>query len=584
METVIKTIPVHLCQYIATQDYDLYTHTDHSVWRYIMKISQYYFQHKAHSKYLDGLNETGISTERIPKISEMDERLQKFGWRAVPITGFVPPAIFLEMLSLGILPIACDMRKLENIEYTPSPDIVHEAAGHAPIIADPSYASFLRRFGSLARKVIFAKEDCVVYEAILNLSETKEDPESSEEDIKKAQENLDEAYKTVGYVSEAQQAARLGWWSLEYGLIKEGGEFKIYGAGLLSSIGESYTCLGDEVKKIPLTIDCIKQDYDITKPQPQLFYAESFKEMESVIDDLAATMAYTNPSTESLDKAIRAETVTTTELSSGLQVGGQLVKYRVHEGLVSYLHFTGPTQLAENNKEIPGQGPLYHKEGFGTPLGKIESYDKGLDHFSFDELEKEGLLEGNSVKIKYQSGVLIEGRLIKITRFSGLNQIFSFEDCTVSLGSEVLFDPSWGTFDMACSTEAAEVFGGAPDRASYLSQVEEMTLKAKPHKTNLTEDNKAFSDLLGRLRNLRESNDITESQLVELHQDSLSVDPKNWLARWEILELSEILALDSLSDRLESELKNLAEEDSSVYDLVHRGLRLFGRGNLSPLQ
>ncbi|MFL5814492.1 MAG: phenylalanine 4-monooxygenase, partial [Bdellovibrionia bacterium] len=168
--TVTEQIPEYLQPYIAHQDPSLYTPIDHASWRFILKISQAFFAKNAHPMYLNGLRETGISTDRIPLISEMDQKLRRFGWRAVPVSGFIPPAVFMEFLSRGVLPIACDMRKIENISYTPAPDIVHEAAGHAPIIAEPSYAAYLRHYGELAEKAIYSKQDLDVYEAVRNLS------------------------------------------------------------------------------------------------------------------------------------------------------------------------------------------------------------------------------------------------------------------------------------------------------------------------------------------------------------------------------------------------------------------------------
>src|SRR4051812_19731282 len=106
--TIREKIPPHLHPFIAEQNPKLYTAIDHASWRYIMRVSKAFFTENAHQKYLDGLRDTGISTERIPLISEMDERLQTFGWRAVAIVGFIPPAVFTEFLSLGVLPIACD--------------------------------------------------------------------------------------------------------------------------------------------------------------------------------------------------------------------------------------------------------------------------------------------------------------------------------------------------------------------------------------------------------------------------------------------------------------------------------------------
>lgn len=115
-----ETIPEYLRPYIVEQDASLYTPIDHASWRFIMKISRAFFAKHAHRKYLDGLAETGISSERIPLIEEMDQCLRKFNWRAVAVSGFIPPAVFMEFLSLGILPIACDMRTLEHLP-TPRP-------------------------------------------------------------------------------------------------------------------------------------------------------------------------------------------------------------------------------------------------------------------------------------------------------------------------------------------------------------------------------------------------------------------------------------------------------------------------------
>src|SRR5207237_10534435 len=117
-------------------------------------------------KHRHGFRETGISTERIPLIEEMDRNLRKFNWRAVAVSGFIPPAVFMEFLSLGILPIACDMRTLEHLAYTPAPDIVHEAAGHAPILIEPEFSEYLKSYARVAKKAIVNSTDLEVYEAI----------------------------------------------------------------------------------------------------------------------------------------------------------------------------------------------------------------------------------------------------------------------------------------------------------------------------------------------------------------------------------------------------------------------------------
>ena len=158
MSPMVEKLPAHLRKYVATQDYDLYTAEEQATWRYLLLQLRKFLKETAHPCYEDGLRKTGISTERIPKISEMDDLLQKFGWGAIPVSGFIPPAAFMEFQSLGILPIACDMRSLDHLLYTPAPDIVHEAAGHAPILIDPEYAEYLKSYAQVAKKAIISKE------------------------------------------------------------------------------------------------------------------------------------------------------------------------------------------------------------------------------------------------------------------------------------------------------------------------------------------------------------------------------------------------------------------------------------------
>ena len=96
----------------------------------------------------------------------MNERLAGLGWRAAPVRGFIPPAVFTEMQARGVLAIAADIRTHEHVEYTPAPDIVHESAGHAPILKDPRYADYLKRCGVAGFRAIASREDRDVFEAI----------------------------------------------------------------------------------------------------------------------------------------------------------------------------------------------------------------------------------------------------------------------------------------------------------------------------------------------------------------------------------------------------------------------------------
>jgi len=297
-------IPNYLKQYIVDQEYDRYTIIDHKVWSFIMDISVPFFKKYAHSSYFEGLNKTGITFNKIPSIKNMNKKMSKIGWGAVPVRGFIPPWVFMEFQSLGILPIACDMRSSEHLTYTPAPDIVHESAGHSPIIINEEYSYYLKKYGEVASKAIFSKQDEKIYYAIRNLSDLKENKGATKKQIEKAEVELKIAKKEESTPSEATLLSRLHWWTVEYGLIGKLNDPKIYGAGLLSSVGESQNCLKNDVKKIPLTIDCIKYNYDITEQQPQLFIANSFSDLTDILNEFEKTMKFNNLKSKSIENKI----------------------------------------------------------------------------------------------------------------------------------------------------------------------------------------------------------------------------------------------------------------------------------------
>ena len=119
----------------------------------------------------------------------------------------------------------------------------------------------------------------------------------------------------------------MNWWTAEYGLIGSLEAPKIFGAGLLSSVGESKWCLSNQVKKIPLTLECVKQTYDITEPQPQLFVAENFHHLSDVLKQLSETMAYKTGGRKALDKLIQAK-IDADKIAAAKAKNDELIKQR----------------------------------------------------------------------------------------------------------------------------------------------------------------------------------------------------------------------------------------------------------------
>lgn len=307
-----------------TQDYGRYTAIDHAVWRFVLLQTHARLKATAHPAYAEGLGSTGISVEHIPRISEMDEHLGRFGWGAVCVDGFIPPRAFQELQSLSILPIAADMRRAEHLVYTPAPDIIHEAAGHAPILPDPVYAAYLRRIGAAGARAFTLPEDGAVDRAIHALSEIKESPSATPAQIREAEQALGTARERAGGVSEAVRLSRLYWWTAEYGLVGKPEDYKLYGAGLLSSLWESFACHAPEVRKLPLSAAAGEVDYDVTKPQPQLFVVPSFEHLHGVLDEVVRELPSVRGGEAALAAAERAREVATVSLSGGVTLCGTL--------------------------------------------------------------------------------------------------------------------------------------------------------------------------------------------------------------------------------------------------------------------
>lgn len=554
----VAKIPDHLRQFVVNQDYDNYNSVDHAVWRYVMRKNLAYLSQVADESYLKGLEKTGITIDSIPNIRDMNAILGKIGWGCVCVDGFLPPSSFMEFQAYKVLVIAADIRQIEHIEYTPAPDILHEAAGHAPIIADPTYAEYLRLFGEIGSKAISSAQDFELYEAIRHLSIIKEDPNTKEEDITQAEKDIETIQSNMGEPSEMAQIRNLHWWTVEYGLIGDLSNPKIYGAGLLSSIGESESCMKDEVRKIPYSIDAAQQAFDITEPQPQLYVTPTYTHLTQVLEEFANTMALRQGGLKGLQKAIASNNTCTVEYSSELQVSGIFNNVISDNGQIVYLSTSSPTALAWQNKELVGHDKSYHAHGFSSPVGKLKNSSKPLENISIDELTKLGIEAGKEVILNFDSGVLVKGKLINLLKNrKGLNMILSFEDCSVTYNDEVLFQPEWGTYDMAIGESIVSVFSGAADMAVF-SKDNPFVPTELTHKIQYNDKRLELHKLYQQVRDIREGR-ASKDNLVNVWQE-LQGHTDDWLCAVEILEIS---GNESLNDDIKSFLQNTTVDDTT---------------------
>jgi phenylalanine-4-hydroxylase len=568
---VLDRLPSHLLQYVKPQHYEHYTPVDQAVWRYVMRKNVDYLRHVAHESYLDGLKQTGISTEEIPSMYGMNRILQKIGWAAVAVDGLIPTDAFMEFQAYNVLVIASDIRTLEDLEYTPVPDIIHESAGHAPIIANPEYAEFLRRLGQIGCRAISSRQDRILEKAVRNLTELKTSGNPSPSQIKAAEDQV-KVLQDEQTLSEMSAIRNLHWWSVEYGLIGQPDQYKIYGAGLLSSIGESKWCRSDHVKKVPYTIDAAHQDFDYTKPQPQLFVTPDFAHLSYVIEEFANTMALRRGGLEAVEKLIGSGKLGTIELSTGIQITGNFSSFIPDERQrVAYFSTQGPTALAYREKELIGHGILNHPHGYGSPVGKLKGINLAIEDMSPRDLEAYHIYEGRNVYLEFEGQVTVEGEVITgIRNLQGKILLIRFRNCLVKHRERILFSPNDGIYDMAVGKEIVSGFAGPADLNSFDLITHQISGAQSPGKEDRAQIRKEEAYQL--IRNLRQRKTQPNS-CTELVDRMLTDYPEEWLL---LLECRELLqntpGQEELVDVMTTHLEVLAEQNPAKAHLIREGM------------
>jgi len=569
---VIAKLPKHLLSLVIDQPYNSYTSQDHAVWRYVMRQNVRYLPTVAHHSYCDGLEKAGISIDQIPHMYGMNRILKEIGWAAVAVDGFIPPSAFMEFQAYNVLVIAADIRPIDQIEYTPAPDIIHEAAGHAPIIADPEYAEYLKLFGEIGSKAFSSAQDYKIYEAVRHLSILKADPFTPKEELEKAEMDLDVLDKKNIELSEMSLIRNLHWWTVEYGLVGDLKNPKIYGAGLLSSIGESYSSLQPDVKKIPYTVEAAKTTFDITTRQPQLFVTPDFDHLSNVLDEFACQMALRRGGLYGIQKAIESRNTATVEYSSGLQISGTFTEVLEKDGDPIFIKSTGSTSLNFENKQLEGHSRKYHEHGFSSPVGLLENQEKPLELFSDVELKTIGIEKGNETNLNFKSGIHVKGNLQQILRKEGKILILTFTDCKVTYHNKTLFEPSWGIYDMAVGEKIYSAFSGPADADAFEYTFEPP--KEKTHKIEYSEEAIRLHSLYQRVRDIRENND-KKGELESIFDIIKENYPDEWLLPLEILE--QVNPDNTLHIKIKGYLKDKKENNPRLKNLIENGFLLINK-------
>lgn len=537
----------HLREYVVEQDYEQYSEVDQAVWRFVLLQTYARLQHTAHDAYKTGLAATGISVERIPRIEEMNDKLSRWGWGAVCVDGFIPPRAFQAFQANRLLPIAADIRTVAHLAYTPAPDIIHEAAGHAPILTEPTYARYVQKIGEVAERAFASPADRAVYQAIHDLSEVKENPSSSADVVDRAEHVLRNAIADLGEPSEAAKIARLYWWTAEYGLVGTPKNYRLYGAGLLSSLGESQSCHDPRVAKHVLSAECIDVDYDITRAQPQLFVARDFGQLEEVLEQVSSGLAYRIGGDYALRVARASHEVATVELDSGLSIVGVVNDIRWLDDEPQWVQFSGTAALAFEDALLPG---VRRQPDYLVPLGVLHD---GVPLSDLTPLAFARYCDDEVVTLRLKSGALISGVLRDARIIAGRIACVVLERFELTtLDGRVYRSQAPYPLALGCTVRTARA--GAP-RGFFPATTPSAQRVPKPRWFTASERQlgQLYEQAVEAWHNLAGAEMVRAFERITTELDHYF--PDDWLLKWNLLEsLVKVAEGPDLATRLESEL------------------------------
>jgi phenylalanine-4-hydroxylase len=259
---VVRANPA--ADFCVTQPWDLYTEENHEAWRKLYRRMVPSWRCYANEHFLRGLDSLCLDPERIPRIDDVNRFLSPLtGFRARPVSGYVPAFVFFDCLRNREFPTTITIRDAARLDYLPEPDIFHDIAGHVPMHTNRAFADTLVRFGECAHTAVELVSDI-----------------------------RDEHERAHRLTSIIRAMARFFWFTVEFGLMKSGDGLKAYGSGLLSSHGElEHAIESPEVQRYPLQIEgAINQGFEIDHYQPLLFWVDSFDHLFSLVDTLERWM------------------------------------------------------------------------------------------------------------------------------------------------------------------------------------------------------------------------------------------------------------------------------------------------------
>ncbi len=246
------------------QPYDLYSDENHEAWRRLYSRMLPRWEQYANPHFLAGIQSLCLSPDRIPRLDDVNRFLKPLtGFQAKAVSGYVPAFLFFDCLRNREFPTTVTIRRSDQLDYLPEPDIFHDIAGHVPMHTDRHFAEALVRFGECAHTAA---------DVVAGIR--------------------DQAERVHALTSIIKAMARFFWFTIEFGLMRSPSGTRVYGSGLLSSYGEiQHAVESSLVQRYPIQVEwAINQAFEINHYQPLLFIVDSFDHLFSLVDRLEQWM------------------------------------------------------------------------------------------------------------------------------------------------------------------------------------------------------------------------------------------------------------------------------------------------------
>jgi phenylalanine-4-hydroxylase len=247
-----------------TQPYDLYSAENHEAWSKLYSRMLPRWERYANEHFLRGIGSLCLDPNRVPRMDDVNKFLRPLtGFQAKAVSGYIPSFLFFDCLRNREFPTTITIRRSDQLDYLPEPDIFHDIAGHVPMHTDKHFAETLVRFGECAHTAA---------EIVSGIR--------------------DRETQLHCLTSIIRAMARFFWFTVEFGLMRGRDGLKVYGSGLLSSYGEiAHAIEAAEVQRYPIQLEwAINQSFEIDHYQPLLFIVDSFDHLFSLVDQLEGWM------------------------------------------------------------------------------------------------------------------------------------------------------------------------------------------------------------------------------------------------------------------------------------------------------